>query len=97
MRLSLLSHRVPFLKPLIVVLLIANLFVGGAQIVLADNFEGGNPPPLANGVNGHLGCANLSDGQVRVFKDLHQTYGTNHPSDACTPNEYPIVIFFAHN
>lgn len=93
MRRNLLSGRVPTFKTLIVLLLIANLFVGGAQIALGDGFEGGDPPSPAQ----HLGCADLQSGGVRVFKDLHgATFGTNAPRNACTPNEYPISIWFGH-
>lgn len=94
MRRNLLSGRVPTFKTLIVLLLIANLLVGGAQIALSgDGFEGGDPPPPRQ----HLGCADLQGGAVRVFRDLHTTFGTNAPHNACTPNEYPISIFFGHS
>lgn len=96
MRLSLLSRRVPFLKLLIVVLLIANLLVGGARIVLGQDGEAGNPPDLDNPISAHLGCADISTGAVRVFRTHHSTFGTRPLSD-CTPAEYRIVIYFAHD
>ncbi len=88
--------RVSFLQLLIVALLIANLAVSGARIVMADT-ESGSPPAFANPLTNHLGCADVSDGKLRVFRNQHSGFGNNPPFDACSPNEFPVLIFFAHN
>lgn len=90
--------RMTWLQLLIVVLLIANLLVGARIALGQGDLEGGNPPVLGTvGITGHFGCADVNTGAVRVFRERHQTEGVNAPHDACSPNEYRIVIFFDHD
>jgi hypothetical protein len=92
MRFTISLPRPKFWQALIAALLVANLVFTGAR-ALADDSEGGNPPPFPH-EGFHLGC--VSDkGDLRVFLNNHATYGTT-PQDSCQPNERRIRIFIGH-